>query len=621
MMRTMRSMAKWIMGVVAVSFVGFMIFEVGMDVSGRGGAGAQAPVARVNGRTITATAFQTALRNEQERIRREQGSAALTLEEQRALEDQVLEQMIQNILLEQEYARRGISVTEQEIVDAARTTPPPEVLELEQFHTDGQFDPEKYQRFVASGADPQFLLALEARYRDEIPRYKLLQQLTTGVYPSDAQLWQAWRDQHDSVVATILPLAAARVVPDSAVTLTDDELRAYYRANQRAFDRPATAFLSYVTVSRRPTAADSVAALERARAVRQEIAEGADFSAVADRESADSVSARDGGDLGEVPWGSFVTPFEDAVRALRPGQLSEPVQTAFGWHIIRVDAKTDSTFHAHHILVSPVPAGDRLLAIEARADTLDLFGAEQDDPAALERVAGDLRLEVRQAEPLAQGFRLPVADDVVGDAGVWAFGTAEVGMTSPVIETPLAYYVFRFDSLRPAGVPTFEQIGDEVSRAARAAKKQQLMRELAREIGAAVRAGQHLEAAADVRGLATRVVGPFTRVAPSPELRGVPEVVGVAFGLGVGETGGPIHADAASYFVRPDRKVLADSAAWRAQLEQQRQQMWQQLQSDRIRLILGSLRRNANVQDLRAELERARQEAERQNLPTSPLGF
>jgi selenocysteine-specific translation elongation factor len=73
--------------------------------------------------------------------------------------------------------------------------------------------------------------------------------------------------------------------------------------------------------------------------------------------------------------------------------------------------------------------------------------------------------------------------------------------------------------------------------------------------------------------------------------------------------------------VRPDRKIPADSAAWRAQLEEQRQRVLEQLQSDRIRLILGSLRRNADVQDLRAELERAQREAERQSIPTSPLGF
>lgn len=621
MMRTMRSMAKWIMGVVAVTFVGFMIFEVGMDASGRGGAGAQTVVARVNGVNVSYTEFQTALRNEQERLRQEQGAVPYGLEEQQAFEDQVLEQIIQSILLQQEYARRGIRVTDEEILAAVQSSPPPEVFDLPQFQTDGQFDPQKYQRFIASAADPQFLMALEARYRDEIPRYKLFQQLTAGVFPSDAQLWRAWRDQHDSVVATLLPLIPARVVPDGDVSVSDQEVEAYYRAHREDFDRPALAYLSYVSVSRRPTPEDTAAAAERAREIRAELAGGADFAAVARRESSDSVSAAQGGDLGDVPWGSFVAPFEEAVRGLRPGQLSQPVRTRFGWHIIQVEARTDSTFHARHVLIPIAPAGRRLETIEAKADTLDLFAAEQDNPQALDQVAADLGLTVRKVDPLLEGFRASIGDDIVGDAGVWAFGTAEVGTTSPVVETPLAYYVFRLDSLRPAGVPPLNQIREDVRQAALAAKQQEATRTLAREIAGEIGGSRTLEAIAAARGLETLTVGPFTRVVPAPALRGAPEVVGAAFGAGVGQVVGPIHTDQASYFIRPDRKILADSAAWRAQLDTQRREVLQQLQADRLRLIMASLRRNAKVEDLRLELERAQREAERQNLPQSPLGF
>src|SRR5512134_644167 len=204
-MRTMRARAKWIMAVVAVLFVGWMIYGYGMDIAGRG-ATASTVVARVNGRSIGATTFYTAVRNEQERRRQQGMPLPATLEEQRQLEDAVLEQIVQDILLREELRRRGITVSDREIIQAARTSPPPEVMQAEQFQTEGQFDPEKYQRFIASSADPTFLLALEARYRDELPRLKLFEQITAGVVLSDPAIWREFKDRYDSVTAVVLQL-------------------------------------------------------------------------------------------------------------------------------------------------------------------------------------------------------------------------------------------------------------------------------------------------------------------------------------------------------------------------------------------------------------------------------
>ena len=259
MMRTMRASAKWIMGVVAFFFVGWMVYGYGMDAAGRGSA-APNVLAKVNGRTVDAQTFYNAVRAEQERRRQEQAPALATLEEQRQLEDAVLEQFVQSIVLEQEFRRRGIQVSNAEIIEAARTTPPPEVLELEQFQTEGQFDFQKYQRFIASSADPAFLMALEARYRDELPRIKLYEQLTAGVFVSDAELWRKYRDRNDSVTATVVQVLPPTPAGDSAAEVTDAEMEAYYRGHREEFERPAAAFLSFLAISRRPNAADSVGA-------------------------------------------------------------------------------------------------------------------------------------------------------------------------------------------------------------------------------------------------------------------------------------------------------------------------------------------------------------------------
>ena len=105
MMRAMRSFAKWIMGVLAVAFVGWMVFDVGMGISG----GTYQPgdaVAKVNGTSIELQAFYNAVRDAQERQRRESGNTPVTREDQKALEDAVLEGLVQQVLLLDEFKRR-----------------------------------------------------------------------------------------------------------------------------------------------------------------------------------------------------------------------------------------------------------------------------------------------------------------------------------------------------------------------------------------------------------------------------------------------------------------------------------------------------------------------------------
>ena len=615
MMRTMRASAKWIMGVVAFFFVGWMIYGYGMDIAGRG-ATASNVLAKVNGRTIDGQTFYNAVRAEQERRRQQEVPAPTTLEEQQQLEDAVLEQIVQNILLEDEFRRRGIQVSDQEIIEAARTTPPPEVLELPQFQTEGQFDFQKYQRFIASSADPSFLLALEARYRDELPRIKLYEQLTAGVYVSDAELWRTYRDRGDSVTATLVQVLPETITADSAVQVTDDELAAYYRGHQEAFERPAAAFLSFIAISRRPNGGDSAGARARADSVRQEILAGTDFADVAARESADSASRTEGGDLGESPRGRFVREFETAALALRPGQVSEPVETQFGWHVIRLEGKTDSTLHARHVLIPIEPIGDHLAMIEAQADTLDFFAADQSDPAAFDHVAEQLGLPVARAPTLLEGDRLQLGRYVVGDASIWAFGGAGAGEISPVVETTWAYYLFRLDSLQEAGVAPLDQVRAQVRAAAAADKRRALVRQLAGQIADEIAAGAALETVAQRHGLPVRTLGPFTRYTPPAALQGAPAVAGAAFRLRVGEPGGPIHTDLGSFFLRTDRKVLADSGAFAASIEQLRTAAIQQARQERVQLVLASLREAAKVEDRRKDLIRAQRQVEQ-----NPLGF
>src|SRR6266542_906094 len=286
MMQHMREIAKPVFWVVAISFVGWLAYGQVTEILG----GGRDVVLKVNGRVVRNPQFQTAFQGALEEVRR-QGGGRLTLEDRQQLENQVTDQLIHRLLLQREYRRLGISVSDEEVRQMARSTPPPQILrqvaEDPQFQTNGQFDITKWQRYLASATE-EFRVQVEQLYRDYLPQRKLEEYLTADVYVPDAKLWRIWRDQHESVTVALLAVHPEDV-PDSLAPVSDAELERYYGAHQADFKRPAAAWLSYVALPRIPNAADSAAALARARALRAEIAGGtAKFDDVAKRESADS---------------------------------------------------------------------------------------------------------------------------------------------------------------------------------------------------------------------------------------------------------------------------------------------------------------------------------------------
>src|SRR2546425_797531 len=398
MLRAMRENAKWIFYILAFAFVGWLVFDVGMGVTGRGQYGGADVVLKVNGRAVHAPQYQQALQAALGQYRR-QGGAPLTREDEQQISDQVVQQLVQQLLFEQEYKRLGITVSDEEVIQAARSSPPPEVMGAPEFQTNGQFDISKWQRFLASGSDPRFLEQLEARYRDQIPQLKLAQYVTADVYASDAKLWRIYRDQHEAVTIALLAVRPEQIA-DADTPVSDAELEGYYRAHAAAFTQRATASLSFVAVPRVPDAADSAAARARVRKLRVEAAQGpAKFEEVAKRESADSVSGAKGGDLGWIrPEASGFDPlFLKGLRGLTPGQVSEPVLSSFGYHLIRVDAARGDSARVRHILVPVVLQGAHLDAVDARAEIRG---------RVLERARSERKKEIarQRADQLAARF-------------------------------------------------------------------------------------------------------------------------------------------------------------------------------------------------------------------------
>ncbi|HET6778675.1 MAG TPA: peptidylprolyl isomerase [Gemmatimonadales bacterium] len=592
-MQAFRNAAKPLMVVVAITFFAWLVLDLS-GITGGTGLLTRTSVGKVNGQSIDARTYQNIVQQSID-ARQRQSPAAMGLEDYQQIRDEVWDQIVQNSVLDAEYRRRGIGVTDDEVVQAIRTSPLPEFRNVPEFQTDSQFDLGKYQRWLTSSVAQQYLPSLEAQYRDELQRVKLLRLVTSDIYLSDAALWEHFRDENEKVKIGLTAIVPRTAVPDSTIKVADAEVAAYYKSHQRDFDRPRRAFLSFVALPRLATAADTAAVRSRADSVRQEIVNGAPFAEVAQRESADTASAVKGGDLGEWTRGSMDPAFDSAAFSLPLRTVSKPVRSQFGFHLIEITSRKGNKAKGRHILFPIEVTGAHRDQLDAQADTLEHLGAERTDPAALDTVARALKLRIGKTAPLQQGSKVQVGNLVVPDAGVWAF-QAKPGGTSPVIETSVAYYLFRLDSLHEAGVPPLGEIRSSVEAAVREDKKWSAARELAKNYLKRLEAGASMSQAADAMKLAHREFGPFSRI--TPPLTN-PVVVGTAFGLKKGERSGMLDTKDGIYVIELLDRVKADSAKFTKELDEYRARSINAAKQERVRNFLASLRKSAKVVDNR----------------------
>lgn len=140
-------------------------------------------------------------------------------------------------------------------------------------------------------------------------------------------------------------------------TVSEEEVHQFYVDNPDKFQVPEMIRARHILLKAHPNANDETKAgvRERMNAIVAQLADGADFAALATKYSEDSTAA-EGGDLGFFPRGQMVAPFDDAAFALEVGEVSGIVETVYGLHLIKVEAQTPAQIVAEHMARDQVHA-------------------------------------------------------------------------------------------------------------------------------------------------------------------------------------------------------------------------------------------------------------------------
>ncbi len=149
---------------------------------------------------------------------------------------------------------------------------------------------------------------------------------------------QSYRRHVERMLAAKKYLDAVR---GSNATVSDEELEAYYRDNERRLTFPEQVRVRHILLTWKPlgTKDDRAALREQMAAILERARAGEDFAALAREYSDDSATKESGGDTGFFHRGQMVPAFENAAFSLAPGEISEPVETVFGVHIIRLEER------------------------------------------------------------------------------------------------------------------------------------------------------------------------------------------------------------------------------------------------------------------------------------------
>ncbi|MFH1336852.1 MAG: peptidylprolyl isomerase [Candidatus Zixiibacteriota bacterium] len=156
----------------------------------------------------------------------------------------------------------------------------------------------------------------------------------------------------------------------SKVSVSTKEVKDFYQSYEDSIpDQPEAVKLSHILLKIETSPATLDSLKRKAEGILQLVKKGQDFTQLAVIYS-DDPSGKEGGDLGFFKRGDMIPQFEDVAFTLKPGEVSEVVQTEYGYHIIKVDERKDDRVHARHILILVRPSPEDTARVVHLADSL-----------------------------------------------------------------------------------------------------------------------------------------------------------------------------------------------------------------------------------------------------------
>lgn len=398
--------------------------------------------------------------------------------------------------------------------------------------------------------------------------------------------------------ALLTPTALAK--PDA---VTADEIKAYYEAHKTSYWHPEQIHVRHIIVLADDKASEEDVAKAKAKIeeIAAKIKGGMDFVEAAKQFSQGS-AAQNGGDIGWVEHGRLVKDFEDVAFALKPGEVSEPVRTPFGWHLIKVD---EHRAEGETPLADVEAAVRMAVAEEKAADTIDSLSDEADTRLAtgddLTKVAADLSIELKKSE-LFPAASTPPELELTQETAAPLFQLS-AGQTLPTpIRLPGGILLARVVETKPESVKPLNDVKTIIVNQLKVQKAGELAAAKARETLDELRDPARREAAEKRLAADIKRSQPFTRQGQIPGLGQGKEMATAAFLDPAGTWIDGVYQSIDGHYIARSAGVNPpDENAWNKEKTDWTKRVETQRSQDLYRSLVKSLRAEAKIEILAPE--------------------
>ncbi len=537
-------------------------------------------VAVVNDEIISVAEYRRAYNNLIDQYRQRFGSSLNDgMIEMLNVKKQALDQLIDRTILLQEAKKLDLRVSDAEVAES--------IMGTEIFQNNGAFDNRRYQRILAQvHLTPE---AFEADQKNILLGQKLTRVImgAAKVSEAEARQWYDWQNTTVNIDYVLFEPARYRDIDPSAeeiaaffanqkenyrtdpmvkvryvvfdpdafkdqVKVDEEEIKDYYDSNINEFKTEKSVEARHILIKLDPEASDEadLAAKTRAEEISKMAKDGQDFAELAKTYSEGPTKDR-GGYLGKFQRPQMVKPFADKAFSMAPGEISDPVKTQFGWHVIKVESVEEASTKT--IEQSSAQIIETLTLRKARNlayDKAEQFYERCFEKDDLVNNAKTLGLAVMETGAFSR--RGP---DALGeDKG--AFATAAFALQtdeiSDVQDIGGRYYLIQPTEAIDAAIPELEAVKSRVKDDLTKKMQDDKAREDAEAMSADLRGGKPFKESAAGHGVDVKQTGFFTRNAAIPEIGSDPKFAEAAFRLSSADntSDGPVQGSAGFYLLQ-----------------------------------------------------------------------
>jgi peptidyl-prolyl cis-trans isomerase D len=631
-MRRHKGWLKWSLAVVVLTFVAFYI-PTFMDSTTAGAAPSEV-LAEVEGEEITVRDFQRRYTAQLQAYRNAYGSQlSEQLLRQLGIEQQILQQMVDEEAMVAEARRQGLSVSDVEVRER--------ILAIPAFQENGQFIGEqRYRQMLQMNNPPLTPSEFEENLRRALLIEKLRNAVTGWMTVTDAEVAEEYRRRNEKVKLDVVPLTAdafrsqvdvsdadvaayfeknkenyrtgekrriryALVDVDQVrqqVKVSDAEIEAFYKQNIAQYTTPEQVAASHILL--RLDDKDPAEVRKQAEEIVKRARAGEDFAALAKQFSQDESNNSSGGSLGEFGRGTMVPEFEQAAFAMKPGDISDPVTTSFGIHVIKVDKNQPATTRPVSEVRAEIEEQLKWQKAQAEAESIaKAIEAQAKTAADLDRLAKERGLHVQDTGAFLRDEPI----DGLGPApevAAQAFQLTD-GAVSPALRVSRGWVLATVTGKEEPRLPALAEVRDRVRDDLVGERAAELAKSKAADIAATLKGAGDFAAAAKKAGLEVKTTELITRGSPIPDLGVSADVDAAAFSLPEGGVSDPISTPQGTAIVRVAEKEGVTDEQIKSGADQVREELVNQRRDRFFSGYMTDAKKDLEIQLFQETLQRA----------------